>query len=80
MENYAFTRKSIDKAQRLSMKTDGAFLGAINEYLTNLGRLAWDDARALWWVSYPVSKDKQEWQVAVWLMDVAAQFEPREAA
>lgn len=78
MENYAFTRKAIDRAQRLDPEKHGLKLAAINEYLSQLGRLFWDDSRALFWVSYPMSSSKSEMHVAVWLMPVAGEFQPNE--
>jgi hypothetical protein len=67
----AFVGKAINRAQHLSI-TD-KFCAALNEFLTARGLVAWDDARALFWVKHP----QDGWQVAVWLMPAAQQFEPR---
>lgn len=69
-ENIAFTEKAIARAQRGSIEQP--FCAALNAYLFKLGRVAWDDARALFWVAPPSGKP----QVAVWLMPVALRFEP----
>lgn len=71
--NKAFAAKAIDAAQRMSITEPKC--AAINEYLMKAGLLAWDDDRALWWVNHPIAG----MQVAVWLMPVALQFEPRAA-
>ena len=68
-----FLEKAIAKAQRGDISEP--FCAALNRYLFNAGVMAWDDERALFWVRHPSAG----WQVAVWLMAVASQFEPQES-
>lgn len=63
-ENTGFTEKAIRKVQSLSI-TD-PFAVAITAYLVNFGRIAFDPARDLFWVTVPSGPP----QVAVWMMPV----------
>lgn len=68
--NRAFLAKAIDRAQRMTMSDP--FCLALHEYIVGATEFGWDDDRALFWVKHP----QLGWQVAVWCMPVAAQFEP----
>lgn len=72
MINKAFLAKAIDRAQHLSC--EDRFCGALTEFITKAGALAWDDTRALFCVKHPFDG----LQVAVWLMPVALRFQPLE--
>lgn len=66
----SFLAKAINKAQHLSI--EDRFCAALNEYITRVGNVLWDDERALFWVEHP----KDGWQVATWLMPIASRFKP----
>lgn len=72
--NKSFLVKVINRAQRDTVESP--FGMALTEYCIRAGVLAWDDDRALFWVEHPVDG----WQVAVWLMPVAAHFQPQARA
>ena len=72
--NKAFCARAIRKAQHLAI--DDPFCQALHEYIVRSAKIAWDDARALFWVECPESG----WRVAVWMMPAALHFEPRDAA
>lgn len=61
-ENLAFTDKAIRRAQ--TMDGRNAFCGVITEYLIRIGRIYYDAARDVFWVSPPQGPP----QVAVWMM------------
>lgn len=69
--NRAFLAKAINRAQRLSIESP--FCRALNDYIVRQTQVAWDDDHALFWANHP----DDGWQVAVWLMPAAEQFEPR---
>ena len=68
--NRAFLAKAIDRAQHLAL--GDPFCDALHQFVWNAGVMVWDDTRALFWVKHP----NAGWQVAVWAMPVAQQFEP----
>jgi hypothetical protein len=70
----SFLGKAINKAQHTDI--NHPFGAALNEYIFRHGQVAWDNERALFWVNHP----QEGWQVAVWMMPVAAKFEPEIAA
>ena len=69
-ENTAFTERAIRKIEPRSIEEP--FVEAITDYLFRMGRMAWDDARALFLVECPA----RGWIVAVWMMPVALKLEP----
>ena len=75
--NRAFLAKAIDRMNGNGKDKPGLALGdpfcdALHQFVWNAGVMVWDDTRALFWVEHPHAG----WQVAVWAMPVAQQFEP----
>jgi len=70
-ESIAFTERVIRTLGQRSIE-DGLFELALHDYLVLVGRIVWNDSRALFFVNHP----SDGWQVAVWMMPIALQFEP----
>jgi hypothetical protein len=77
-DNQAFIAKAIDRANGRMKGQCGLAAGeplcdAITAFLIRRELLVWDDYHALFWVRHPT----EGWQVAVWMMPVANQFQPQ---
>ena len=75
MADKAFLNRAIRALQSPSSKDaqGGPPTQVLHEYVDEHALLAWDDKRALFWVETP----DDGWQVALWLMPAALEFEPQ---
>ena len=75
MADKAFLSCAIRTLQSLASKEAraGPAPYVLHEYVAKHAALAWDGARALCWVETP----DDGWQVALWLLPAAMEFEAR---
>ena len=74
--NRAFLSRCINEAQHLdcfaASRKGPPPIAVLHEYIARETDIAWDNERGLFWVNHPDTG----WNVAVWMMPAALEFEP----